>query len=450
MLEFLSLLARRWRILVAMLVVGVAAAGAITYQMTPTYRASAQLFVALDAADNAIELNSAANFSSQRVKSYPDVVDSPLVLEPVITELGLDETPTSLADRVQAEVSPNTVLIEVSVDDASPDQAAAIANATATNLADVVEELDRTDDDTSPVRVSLTRPAIAPSQPRSPIPPLNLAIGLLAGAALGLALAALRDALDKSVKSEADITESVGLPTLAQVPVNSGVTDSPLISVAQDGNPVWAESYRMLRTNLSFVDPDNPSRVISITSALPGDGKSLTAANLASSLAQTGRRTVLVEADLRRPSLASLLELDGQVGVTSVVTGKVSVDQALQECHGFQVMTSGPIPPNPSELLGSHAFESLIRGLAARFDNVVIDTPPLVAVTDGAVVGARSDQVVLVVRAKKSKRADVRRALVSLRAVDAQVAGVVLNQVPRRAMTYYQYDYTPRRAKGRS
>lgn len=449
MIEFLAILARRWRIVIGLAIVGVAAAAGITHQMTPTYRASAQLFVALESADTALELSSAANFSSQRVKSYPTLVDSPLVLEPTIAELGLNTTPDLLAERVSAEVPPNTVLIQVYVDDASPQMAADIANTVSANLAKVVENLDRTRDDRpSPVRLSITRQATPPTLPRSPIPLLNLALGLLGGLVLGLSAAALREALDTTIKDELDVQDTIGLPTLAAVPTNSDVATAPLLGQAHT-NPMWAESYRKLRTNLSYLDPDNPPRVMLVASALPGDGKTLTAANLAASLAQSGKRSVLVEADLRRPSIGRLLGLVPDVGVTTAVAGKAGLEVVTQSAGDFDVITSGPIPPNPSEMLGSHAFQDIIAKLRESYDNVIIDSPPLIAVTDAAVVAAVADAVILVCRSKRTKRPELRRALLGLRAVDANVVGVVLNQVPSSSGSHYQYDYRPPSDLGR-
>lgn len=445
MLEFLTVLSRRWRIVMSLVLLGIAAAAVITQQLTPRYEADAQVFVALDTGSTAAELNSAATFSTQRVTSYADLVQSPLVLDPVIDDLGLDVTATELATQVEAQVAPDTVLIEIFVSDESPQAAADIANAVATNLASAVETLDRTPSSTtSPVRLSTTRPAVPPSGPVSPVPALNLAIGLVAGLLLGLTLAAVREALDTTLKDDGDVVESSGLPTLALVPTNEAVEESPLIS-RSPGNPVWAESYRKLRTNLSYVDPDDPARVIVVASALAGDGKSLTAANLACSLAQSGKRTVLVEADLRRPSLAGLLALASDIGVTTVVTGKADLADAVQRTDLFDVVTSGPIPPNPSELLGSQSFSAMIERLRGEYDYVVVDTPPLVAVTDAAVVSVVADAVVVVVKAKRTRRQDLRRALYGLRAVDANVVGVVLNQMNAGTMNYYRYEYTPRR-----
>lgn len=444
MVEFLTILRRRWRILVACLLIGVAAAGALTTQMTPSYRATAQLFVAFantSADDTAVSLSQGNLFAANRVKSYPDLVSSPLVLDPVIAELGLDRTPQDLAGSVSAQVPPNTVLIEVYADDKSPVMAADIANEVSANLISVVEDLDRIRaSDISPVRVSLTRAAVPPTSPRTPVPALNLLAGLALGLALGLGLALLRESLDTTIKDDGDVTTATGLTVLASVPVNPDINDTPVIQQGA-ASPVWSESYRKLRTNISYLAPDNPPRSLMVTSAHQGDGKTLTAANLAASLAQSGRRTVLVEADLRRPSVGRLLGLVPDVGVTSVVSGKADVKEVLQHAHGFDVLTSGPIPPNPSELLESQSFRGLVEDLLATYDTVILDTPPLIAVTDAAVVGAVADASIVVCRSKKTKAPELRRALLSLRAVDANIAGVVLNRVRMDSSAYYQYSY---------
>lgn len=444
MVEFLTILRRRWRILIACILLGVAAAGVLTTQMTPTYRATAQLFVAFantSSDDTAVSLSQGNLFAANRVKSYPDLVSSPLVLDPVIAELDLASTPQDLAASVSAQVLPNTVLIEVYADDESPVLAADIANEVSANLIVVVEDLDRIRaSDISPVRVSLTREAVPPASPRSPVPVLNLLAGLALGLGLGLGLALLRESLDTTIKDDADVTSATGLTVLASVPVNPDINDTPVIQQGA-ASPVWSESYRKLRTNISYLAPDNPPRSLMVTSAHQGDGKTLTAANLAASLAQSGRRTILVEADLRRPSVGRLLGLVPDVGVTSVVSGKATVAEVLQSAHGFDVLTSGPIPPNPSELLESHSFRGLVDELLGSYDTVVIDTPPLIAVTDAAVVAAVADASIMVCRSKKTRAPELRRALLSLRAVDANIAGVVLNRVRMDSSAYYQYSY---------
>lgn len=457
--EFLSVLARRWRIVAIFVVLGVATSAVVTQQLTPTYRAEAQLFVAFAPNDdNAVSLSQGNLFAANRVQSYTDLIESPLVLQPVIDELGLDTTPEELAEELSAETPPDTVLIELTADDSSPQRAADIANAVAKYLTDVIEDLDRTGNEPSPVQVSVTRPATPPDEPEFPLPLLNIAIGLFAGLALGLGVATLRETLDTTIRDESDVEDATGLPTLAGVPTNPDIDSTP-VHVHAAASPAWSESYRKLRTNISHLDPDDPPRTLLITSALGGDGKTVTAANLAASLAQGGRRTILVEADLRRPTLGRLLGLVPDVGVTTVVAGKASRAEAIQESADFHVLTSGPIPPNPSELLGSQAFRALLAGLREDYDSVVVDTPPLIAVTDAAVTAAAVDAVLIVCQARRTTRPDLRKALFGLRAVDANVAGVVLNQTSVSRRAYFQYSYqspgqpsrTPRRkSKGRS
>ena len=441
MIEFLTLVTRRWTLLLTTTLLAVAAAAVVTYSMTPSYRAESQLFVALQGSNaDASELSQGVYFAANRVKSYPDIVTSPLVLDPVIEELGLDTTAGELADRVSAEVPPNTVLIKVSADDESPRQAAEIANSVSEHLITVVEDLDRTEGvEVSPVRVSVIRPATAPGSPRFPIAWLNIGIGLLAGLAIGLALAALWEALDVTVKSEADIEAAVGLPTLATIPVNPDISTDRVLHPGRS-NPLWSEAYRKLRTNLGYLDPDNPPRALVVTSALAGDGKTVTAVNLAATLAQSGRRVILIEADLRRPAVSQLLHLANDVGVTSVVAGRATIDEVVQRSEGFDVITSGRIPPNPSELLGSQAFQALLETLLGGYDHIVIDTPPLIAVTDAAVVSTVADAVILVCQASRTKKPDLVKAIHGLRAVDANVVGVVLNRVPIDSSSYYVYE----------
>ncbi|MCW2816650.1 MAG: hypothetical protein JWN84_4105 [Nocardioides sp.] len=451
MLEFLTTLARRWRVVVTFVVLGVAAAALFTSQVASTYRAESQLFVALASSGGSADaLAQGELFSVNRVKSYPDIAESPLVLVPVIEQLGLDLSVDELDDKITAEAVPQTVLISITVADESAERAAEIANAVSSQFTGVVESLDRIDEDAeSPVKVTVIRPATAPSRASTPIPALNLAVGLLAGLGLGIAGAAVRESLDTSVRDEDDVTESTGLATLGVVPISSAILAEPVLEPGST-DIVWAESYRKLRTNLSYLDPDNPPRCLMVTSALPGDGKTVTATNLAASLAQGGRSTVLVEADLRRPSLASLLGLSPDVGVTTVVSGKATIAEVVQHAGpGFDVLTSGPVPPNPSELLGSQTFRGVIEQLLETYDSVVVDTPPLIAVTDAAVTAMVADAVIVVCMARRTKKQELRKAIDVLGAVDAPVAGVVLNQVPIAGRTYYQYSYESHDRPGR-
>ncbi|QIK75252.1 CpsD/CapB family tyrosine-protein kinase [Nocardioides piscis] len=200
----------------------------------------------------------------------------------------------------------------------------------------------------------------------------------------------------------------------------------------------------MLRTNMQYVEIDEDQKVIVMTSALPGEGKSTTAINLALSMALADRSVALVEADLRRPRLAPKLDLDGAVGTTSVLLGKVSLDDALQPYgdSGLQVLLCGPVPPNPSELLQSHAMETLLSDLRARFDLVILDAPPLLPVTDAALLANQADGAVVVVRHKKTTKDQLTHALERLEAVGSKALGIVVNRSPASSSSGgYGYGY---------
>ena len=206
----------------------------------------------------------------------------------------------------------------------------------------------------------------------------------------------------------------------------------------------WAEAFRVLRTNMQYVEVDQDQRVFVVSSSLPGEGKSTTAVNLAITLALAKQRVALVECDLRRPLIAKRLGLDDGVGTTSVLIGKVALRDALQPYGdtGLDVLACGPIPPNPSELLQSHAMEKLLGELREQYDIVILDAPPLLPVTDAALLAAQADGALLVVRHGKTTRDQLRHAVERIEAVDAKPIGVVINLAPaRRTGRSYGYGY---------
>ena len=208
-------------------------------------------------------------------------------------------------------------------------------------------------------------------------------------------------------------------------------------------NSGTAEAFRKLRTNLKFLAVDDPPRLIVVTSSSPSEGKSTTAINIALALAEAEHNVVLVDGDLRRPRLAQYLDLVGSVGFSTVLSGGASLDEALQETTFSQltVLTAGPIPPNPSELLGSLAAKSMFGDLRAQFDYVIVDSSPLLAVTDGAILAADADGVIVTARAGKTKRDQLANAIAILRDVDAKLLGAVLTMVPARGSYNYNHYY---------
>jgi capsular exopolysaccharide synthesis family protein len=443
--DYALVLRKRWRLIALCTLLAIAASLAATLAATPMYQASSQLFVstASGADGNIAGLQQGGQFAQQRVKSYADIVDSENVTDAVVRDLGLEVSGRQLAEQIEASAPLDTVLINVDVTDADPVRAQAIANAVAERFSVVAPELETPEgEEMSPVKVSVVRTAELPETPVSPRPKLNLALGLLVGLAVGVGAAVLRETLDTSVKGAEDVQEHLDLPTLGLIAYDPEAGKRPLI-VHVDPQSTRSEAFRQLRTNLQFVDIDHKPRSIVVTSSVPQEGKSTTTCNLALALTQAGLKVILVEADLRRPRLAEYLGMEGAIGLTDALVGRAELDDLLQPWGDgrLQVLASGPTPPNPSELLGSHQMGELMREMERRADLVLLDAPPLLPVTDAAVLTAHASGAIVVVRSGHTTREQARRAVEILRAVDAHLYGAVLNMVPTKGPGAYKYGY---------
>jgi capsular exopolysaccharide synthesis family protein len=443
--DYFSVLRKRWRIVCLTTLLCVSGAGLLTLVTAPVYEAQAQLFVSAASSADANELLQGSSFTQQRVKSYADIVTSPQVLDPVIKDLDLGTTSAELAGRVTADVPLDTVLINVIVRDGSAERAAAIASAIASGFSKTVVQLERPRaNGPALVKVSVVRTPAVPTTPVAPSPIRNTVLGLLLGLAAGFGLALVRDLLDKSVKGERDLRAFTDAPVLGSIGFDPEVPGRPLIVQADPHSP-RAEAFRQLRTNLRFIDAAKHPRSIVVTSSVAGEGKSSTAANLAITLAAAGSRTLLVEADLRQPQVAEYMGMEGAVGLTSVLVGLADLDDVLQPWGSgreLDVLACGMIPPNPSELLGSQAMVDLLRQLEARYDHVIVDSPPLLPVTDAAVLSTLTGGAVMVVGAGRVNRDQVEKALEALAKVEAHVLGVVMNRLPIKGPDAYAYAYS--------
>lgn len=434
--EVLSGMRRHLALILFMMVLGVAAAAALTSLQTKTYQSRATVFVSVpNTADRLDQAYQGSLFTRERVRSYADLVTTPQVTVPVIRELGLDETPAKLAARLSAEPPVDTVLLDLAATDSDPERAAAIVNAVTRQLVELVAGLE----ESPKVRLRVVRAGTVPAEPSSPRPLLNLALGLVLGLLGGVGGGLLKDALDTRINRPDDVAEVTDQPVLGGVPYDAGARHRPLADVA-DPFGLRSEAFRKLRTNLGFLGVDSPPRLIAVTSPMQGDGKSSTAMNLAFSLADNGARVVLVDADLRRPTVADTLGLVGEVGLTTVLTGRAKLADALQPAErraAIRVLTSGPLPPNPSELLDTRQFRQVLQELAKSADYVIVDAAPLLPVADGSIVAAAVDGAMVIVRAGRTRREELRRAMESLAAVNADVLGLVVNMIPKRKRSEY-------------
>lgn len=291
----------------------------------------------------------------------------------------------------------------------------------------------------------LVTEATAPGVPVSPRPIQNAGLAAVVGLVLGIGLALMREFLDDSIKTKDDLERVVpGLPVLGLIPVVAGWRRSDrahLAAVHEPSSPA-AEAYRTLRTSVQFLAVDRPTGVIQITSAGPGEGKTTTLANLAVTLARAGYRVVVVCCDLRRPRVHEFFGLENAVGLTSVLLGQLPLARAVQTVPGLDrlhVLASGPLPPNPSELLASRRTAEVLSQLRAAGYIVLVDSPPLLPVTDGLVLAKRMDAVLLVAVSGLTTRKEATRSVELLQQVGAPLVGTVLNGVTADATYGYYY-----------
>ncbi len=442
--DYLRVLQARWKIIVAVAVLAVVLAGLTTVLSTKQYQASAQLFVSTTGAGDVGSQVQNNQFSSNRVTSYAELITGQQVAQRVVDQLGLDESPQALAAQVTTKVVPDTVLLTVTVTDPSPTRARDLANAVVGQFSGLVKELETPDGSTvAAAKATVVQRAEVPTAAVSPTPARNLGLGLVLGLLLGVGLAVLRDRLDNSVTDRRDVAEHTGAAVVGALPYDAERLTKPLITFSS-GYSASAEAYRQLRTNLQFLDVDNPPKVLVMTSAVPGEGKTTTACNFAFALAESGHRVLLVEADLRRPRVARYLNLVESVGITNLLAGTADLDDVLQPTGNarVRVLASGPHPPNPSELLGSAHMQRLLEQLRLRYDYVIIDAPPLLPVTDAAVLTTLADGAILVARHGHTTREQLARAAENLAAVEGRLLGTVLNMIPAKAGAYeYAYYY---------
>jgi capsular exopolysaccharide synthesis family protein len=436
----------RWLLIVLMGLLGTSIALILSAVQAPKYTASADVFVTVTSGQSTGDLAQGSTFSQDQARNFAAVVTKEIVLGPVIKQFGLNISLDDMRKNVEVDVPLNTSVITIKVTDRDPNKAAALTNAVATQLSSAVASLTPTVNDVkgAPVRAELIEAAGVPTKPSSPVVPLYAVLGLLTGLVLAIAYLVVVELVVARVDSSEQVEALTGSVVLASVPRDRRVSRHP-IAVTALPLSLRAEAIRHVRTALKFL-PGEANRTFVITSSVSGEGKSTTAANIAAAFAAEGLSTCLVEADLRRPRLEGLLDLTGGPGLSDIVVGQCQIEDTVQTWgpDELPVILVGTIPPNASELLGSSRGEDALRTIASRFDVTIIDTPPLTAVTDAAIIGRIFDGVVMVVGGGKVRTSELRQSMGALAVADVPIRGTVLNLAKEDASRPYAYAYSDR------
>lgn len=436
---YLTALLKSWWVILFAAIVG-CGVGVAAYLLTPPTYASTIEFYVSTPVSSSTNPQSSGQFAESRVNSYVLLMSSEQLAREVVAATRVNLTPQQISRRIEATSQINTVIVAATVKDQAPRRSLEIAQGLATTFPKLVDKLDNQGRSSDIVVINIISGPALQSAPVAPNRTLYVGAGLGAGLLLGFLIAIARELLDTSVRTVEAAQRLIGAPVIGVINFDPDTRKSPLI-VGKEAMSRRAEAFRQLRTNLQFIGAARQADVLVVTSAVPAEGKTVTAVNLALTFVEFGERVLLLDADLRRPGIGNLLELSNDVGLTNVLAGQVDLSESIQQWgdDGLFVLASGTTPPNPSELLGSPRMAELLPILRGRYDKIIVDTPPVLPVTDAAVAAGFADAVVFVIRQGKTTRTQVSNAASALDKVGAQIAGAVLNM--KRSTRAEQHRY---------
>ncbi|SNT01300.1 polysaccharide biosynthesis tyrosine autokinase [Rhodococcoides kyotonense] len=428
--EYGRILRAGWWIVALVTVLGIV--GGFVYSMVSPdrYQACARLFVTTEGGSSVGEAYQNNLFSQERVNSYAGLATSTQVAQRAVDQLQQPMTANELRDRLTATPIEKTVLLDLCATDSDPEVARALTNAVAGQLTQVVQELETSQRGGSPAAgATIVDQADVPSSPMGTGLLSLLVLGGVAGLLVGVLAALARGLMDRSVRDRSRAEDISGRAVLGGIPFDAERPSTPVSTFARMGEPL-----RALRTNIRFLGAGSPPRVITVTSGSAGEGRTSTAIDLAAVLAEAGHKVLLVGGDMRTPELAERLGIAQTRGLSTVLSGEHRADDAIHRdvINGVSVLPAGPVPPNPSELLGSDRAQVLLESLRGDYRYVVIDTPPLLDVTDGAILTALADGALVLARIGRTTREQLRRTIKVLGGVGGTVLGVVTTFEPTR------------------
>lgn len=430
---------RWWWLVFSAAILGGVAAFLVSTRITPTYEARTTLLVVQRQNEGVVQLNDLQT-AERLANTFSRLVTLRPVLDRSIQEGSLPFDATELEKRVGVTNPRGTQLLEVTARASNADLAARMSNTVARAFISSNEAALTS----RPGQVSVVEEALPPRDPVSPRPLVNAALGVLLLAVAAVAVIVAGEYLDDTVKSGEDAVERTGLPILARIEQFGRLNNArEQLQAANRPRSTIAEAYRAARTNLSYaIDLGHDRRLVLVTSPGPGEGKTTTTANLAVVFGLAGHRVCVVDTDLRRPTIHKVFGIDNTKGLTTLLLAREpDIDRTIVRSlyTNVTVLPSGPLPPNPSELLGSARMQEILDGLRERFDVVLMDSPPALVVTDASVLGMLADGLVIVARAGKTRMGELQATITELAQTGRPIAGLMLNRVSTRDSGYYYY-----------
>ncbi|WP_348613936.1 polysaccharide biosynthesis tyrosine autokinase [Kocuria rhizophila] len=437
-IDFLRLTRANLLLLLATTLAGLLVAFGLATLQPKTYTSSSTGFVTTTGSNSLGDVLSGDAAAQSKANAYIPLISSRSVAEKISQDPSLGLAAEDVAGHLSASVVPNSALIKVDATADEPEKSATLANSALQATADVVKDLEGSN---SPVRVVPLEDAQVPGKPSSPNTAKYLLVGGLVGLLAGYTIALLRKLSDVRIRTSHEAEELTDAGVLGILPKTPSLKGQNRGEVEDDAA---SEAVRQLRTNLRFVSVDNPPRCVVVTSPNPGEGKSTVTTAIANSFAHAGEPTVIIDADLRRPTVAGVFGVDGSVGLTQVLSGQVSLQDALQQVPGssLMVLPAGRIPPNPSELVGSQRMKHVLEDLRTDY-MVFVDAPPVLPVTDASLLAAAADGAILVMEVGGTRKEQVELAASMLRRVSVTLLGCVLNLAPARGVgsSHYGFGY---------
>ncbi|MGA7207277.1 MAG: Wzz/FepE/Etk N-terminal domain-containing protein [Specibacter sp.] len=426
--EYLGILRRHALAIVAIVVLGSLCGFALARSETPLYKATSSLFVSATIGDNSSDLVQGSVYTQNLMQSYAQLAQLPSVLAPVITDLRLDTTTAELASTISADAPLNTVIIQVTVTNTSPTQAADIANAVSLSLASAAEGLSpKKADGSSSILLKQVAKAAPPAHPFSPNTSLLAMVGAAVAALLSVGFFIGRRLVNTRIGSESDLAGAAAVPVLGTVAGDRGrskrIAGRRVETAAPD-----AEAFRRLADAVRHVNAELPPKSVVVTSPGPDAGKSYVALNLAVALAERYTRVLLVDADLRHPQVGAACGLADSPGLAEVLAEQKDAHEVLRAWRTIDVMPAGAMTPGPSKLLNSRRMEEVFAKLLADYDFVVCDSTAMTAVADTFPLTRLSDGAVLVARLNNTSKHEVGEVVASIESAGGAVLGMVLNR----------------------